>query len=183
MTSGERIMSRVDARRIIATLAAAAVLLVVLGGWMRTQALTDQRRTDVAERGGPVMGFDLDATVHRFITTDAGGIQQVVARDPADTTEVDAVRAHLTEEAEGFASGDFSSPATIHGGDMPGLAALSAAPDGAVGVEYALIEDGAQLTFTADRPQLVRAVHAWMDAQLNDHGDDAEAGAAHDQHY
>lgn len=65
---------------------------------------------------------------------------------------------------------------------MRGLAALSAAPDGAVGVEHAQIDGGAQLTFTAASPQLVQAVHAWMDAQLYDHGDDAEAGTAHDQH-
>lgn len=182
MTTRERILTRVNAPRIVVPLAAAAVLLIVLGGWMRSEALTDQRRADVASRGGPVMGFDLDATVHRFTTTDTGGIQQVVARDPADGTQVDAVRAHLTEEAEGFAAGDFSSPATIHGDDMRGLAALSAAPDGAVGVEHAQIDGGAQLTFTAASPQLVQAVHAWMDAQLYDHGDDAEAGTAHDQH-
>jgi len=167
----------------LAVLTLVAALLLGAGWWAASTALAAQRQAEVAWRGAPVMGFDLDATVHRFTPTDTGGIQQVVARDPADRDEIAAVRAHLRDEADAFAAGDFSSPAEIHGADMPGLATLAAAPQGAVQVAYAELDDGAELTFTTDRADLVDALHAWFDAQLSDHGEDAEAGTGHDAHH
>lgn len=45
-----------------------------------------------------------------------------------------------------------------------------------IAVEYAARSDGAQLTYTSDDPELVEAIHAWIDRQVMDHGDHAQTG-------
>ena len=131
------------------------------------------RQAEVAARGAEVMPFDLDATTHRFEPLDDGLLQAVVADDPADGGQIALVRSHLAEEAERFARGDFDDPATIHGDDMPGLAHLRAGFDD-VDVTYAETPDGATITYTTARPDLVAALHDWAEAQVGDHGDHAE---------
>jgi hypothetical protein len=131
------------------------------------------RRAEVAERGADVMPFDLDATTHVFSPTPTGGIQTVHADDPSDTEQVRLIREHLAEEADRFATGDFGDPATIHGHDMPGLAALE---DGhaRISVAYAERDAGATLTYRTADPTLVDAIHDWFAAQVHDHGEHAE---------
>jgi hypothetical protein len=57
---------------------------------------------------------------------------------------------------------------------MPGLTELEA---GAAEIEitYNDLDDGARLTFTADDPTLVDALHRWGEAQVTDHGTHAAA--------
>jgi len=164
------------ANRTRGVLAATVIVTSGLAGCSQgDQAASDERQAEVAERGAEVMGFDLEATAHRFEPTDGGGVQEVVARDPNDADEVAAVRKHLSAEAQRFAEGDFSDPAAIHGEEMPGLAELEAS-GGVVGVAYEEIDSGARVTYTADDPDLVTALHEWFDAQLFDHGAHAEPG-------
>lgn len=131
------------------------------------------RQAEVAERGAEVMPFDLEATTHRFEPTDTGLVQTVVADDPADGEQVALVRDHLAAEADAFRQGDFGDPAAIHGDDMPGLAELEAAA-GEVEIALDEVPDGARLTFTADSPDLVDALHRWAEAQVMDHGAHAD---------
>ena len=131
---------------------------------------TSNRQEEVAERGAQVMPFDLDATTHRFEPAPAGLIETVVADDPADGQQVALVQQHLAEEAERFRAGDYGDPAAIHGHEMPGLAELEAAA-GAVTIELTNLANGATLTFTTTRPNLVDALHRWGEAQTFDHGD------------
>ncbi len=136
----------------------------------------EARQERVAEKGARVMPFDLEATTHVYEKTGNGGVQKVVADDPDDAENVAAIREHLREEADAFGRGEFSDPASIHGGDMPGLAELEAGA-GRVEVRYEDLPDGAQIVLESEDPELVAAVHEWFDAQLSDHGDDAtEAG-------
>jgi hypothetical protein len=146
------------------------------GGDDGAEAL-DDRRAEVAERGAEVMPFDLDATTHRFDSRPDGLVQTVVVDDPEGEGEgageqVALVREHLADEAERFAGGDFGDPASIHGEDMPGLAALTAGVD-RIAVAYADVPAGARLTYTTDEPELVEALHLWAEAQVMDHGDHA----------
>lgn len=131
------------------------------------------RQAEVAARGAEVMPFDLDATTHRFDPLGDGLLQTVVVDDPADDAQIALVRGHLAEEAERFAHGDFDDPATIHGDDMPGLEHLRTGFDD-VDVTYAEVPDGATITYTSARADLVAALHAWAEAQVTDHGDHAE---------
>jgi hypothetical protein len=160
-------------RTIVATLAAAVVVTTAAGcGGDDTLA---QRQEEVAERGAQVMPFDLDATTHTFTKTGDGGLQVVVADDPADAEQIALIRNHLAEERDNFARGDFDDPAAIHGHDMEGVAELRAGYAD-ITVEYAETPDGAQLVYTSAEPELVDAIHAWFDRQVMDHGAHAQEG-------
>jgi hypothetical protein len=124
--------------------------------------------------GAQVMPFDLAQTTHRFQMTEAGGVQQVVAKDPSDAQQVALIQQHLQHEAQRFQAGDFTDPAAIHGAAMPGLAALQEGA-GQIGVAYQDLPDGAQITYTTSDPKLITALHQWFGAQLSDHGHDATA--------
>jgi hypothetical protein len=135
-----------------------------------------QRQAEVSERGQDVMPFSLDATTHIFIENQAGGIQQVVAKNPSDATQVSFIREHLQEIRDQFLKGNFSAPSQIHGQNMPGLATLKAATAGQIMIDYKNIEGGAQLTYRSANADLILALHQWFDAQLSDHGNDAMSG-------
>jgi hypothetical protein len=159
-------------------LAVALGMLVACGGGRGADpaGTGDARRAEVAERGAAVMPFDLDATTHRFDARPDGLVQTVVADDPAAEgggEQVALVREHLADEAERFTRGDFGDPASIHGEDMPGLAALSAGSD-RIAVAYTEVPAGARITYTTAEPDLVEALHLWAQAQVSDHGDHAE---------
>jgi len=160
---------------IMTGLAAAALLLA----GVPAGAADAQRQAEVARRGAQVMPFDLKATLHVFTKTASGGIQRVVARDPADADQVRRVREHLRQIQGEFQRGDFSAPEQIHGHEMPGLAVLRAADPGAIDIGYTDVAAGAELAYRARDPRLVDALHAWFDAQLDDHGADAMAGHMH----
>lgn len=162
-------------------LAAAALLAVALAGTAALPAARDdtdapaERQAQVAARGRQVMPFDLDRTTHRFTKTATGGVQTVVADDPADTTQIRLIREHLAEEAARFGRGDFGDPAAIHGADMPGLHELARGHRN-ITTAYAELPDGARITYTTGDSALVAALHAWFDAQVGDHGAHAEHG-------
>jgi hypothetical protein len=160
--------------RTACLLAAAIALGATLPG-----TAEETRQGEVARRGPEVMPFTLGATTHVFTKTVDGGIQQVIAKDPADATQIRLVRSHLQDIRARFARGDFSGPTRIHGADMPGLAALKAAEPGAIVLTYRELPDGAELSYRAGSPRLVQALHLWFDAQLADHGADAMAEHPH----
>lgn len=130
--------------------------------------LMDERQQEVAERGSIVMPFDLERTTHVFSKTEEGGLQQVVS-DDGDPAQIALIQAHLQEEALRFQQGDFSDPAQIHGDNMPGLALLRS-EYGQVEVVYTPLAEGAQISYLAEAPEVIAAIHAWFDAQLSDHG-------------
>ncbi len=144
------------------------------------QAASPERQADVASKGAEVMPFDLKATTHVFTKTAEGGIQRVIAKNPADAQQVKLVREHLHDIRAAFMKGDFSAPSLIHGDEMPGLAQLKAAKPGEVVMAYEDVVGGAALTYRTTNTNLVMALHKWFDAQLSDHGTDAVAG--HHQH-
>ncbi|MBE1489607.1 aspartate carbamoyltransferase [Plantactinospora soyae] len=176
-----RTNDRARARSWIGAIVAATGIALVSagcadGGAPGTPTATADRQSQVAERGESVMPFDLDRTTHHFVKTDGGGVQTVVADNPRDAGQVDLVREHLRQEADSFRRGDFSDPANIHGGQMPGLAVLRDSA-GKITIGYETTADGARITYTASDPAIVTALHAWFDAQVGDHGVHATPGA------
>lgn len=139
------------------------------------------RQAEVAKHGAEVMPFQLKATSHLFTKTSDGGVQVVVVKDMRDAHQIRLIRAHLQDIQTQFLKGDFSGPAHIHGANMPGLAALKAASPGQVSIVYTDVQGGAQLNYRTQSEPLVRALHAWFDAQLSDHGSDAMSG--HHKHH
>jgi hypothetical protein len=140
----------------------------------RTTSRAEQlgRQAAVHSMGHDVMPFSLEHTIHVFEMTLSGGIQDVVARDEADTAQVRLIRQHLTRESMRFSAGDFSDPATLHGQGMPGIRELARGV-GRFTVAYRELPAGARITFTSEDPILVTAIHRWFGAQLSDHGPDA----------
>lgn len=162
-------------RRVAAVLAVAAIAgagvaaaLLFTGGEISRQAM-------VAERGARVMPFSLDATTHVFDKNATGGTQRVIADAPGDRTEIRLIRQHLREEAEAFRRGEFADPASIHGEEMPGLAALKAGSK-RIEVRYLDLADGAEITYRTSDSLLAAAIGDWFDAQLSDHRTDATRG-------
>jgi len=161
-------------RRQVTTMVALITLFAAAcGGDDTTDGPTTADRQDaVAERGAEVMAFDLDATTHAFRPTDDGLVEDVTADDAEDGENILLIREHLADERERFARGDYGDPAQIHGDEMPGLAELEAGAD-EIEIFYEVLDDGARLTFTADDPALVDALHRWGEAQVTDHGEHA----------
>lgn len=145
-----------------------------------TPTASEERIQEVAERGSHVMPFELQRTQHVFTKTRHGGVQRVLVRDPADSAQIALIREHLTKISTNFRRGDFSDPAKIHGESMPGLAALRSAKPGQLKIVYRDLPDGGEITYSSRSPALTKAVHAWFDAQLMDHGPDAVPGHPHD---
>ncbi|PZG07478.1 aspartate carbamoyltransferase [Nonomuraea aridisoli] len=143
-------------------------------GQSTAQAPAD-RQAEIAAKSREVMPFDLERTMHRFTKTGTGGEQTVTAEDPADAQQVALIREHLSEEVTRFGKGDFGDPASIHGGEMPGLRELAAGHD-RIDVRYTEAPAGAQITYTTSDASLIKALHAWFDAQVSDHGEHAEHG-------
>jgi len=126
------------------------------------------RQTEVERNSEHVMPFSMNATMHRFVPTPDGGVQTVTVHT-GDAKQVGLVRSHLRKEAQAFARGDFTDPAAIHGGTMPGLQAMHAGAK-RITVRYSELPSGAAITYAAHDPALVAAIHAWFKAQVSDHG-------------
>lgn len=156
----------------LAPLLAAVAVLAVTACGSNDQTLADRQQA-VAEAGAEVMPFNLDATTHVFTDTPAGGIQEVIADDPADVANIELIRLHLEDEATKFRVGDFSDPEAIHGSAMPGLATLKER-FADISVELFETEVGATITYGSDDATVVEAIHDWFAAQLTDHGGHAQ---------
>jgi hypothetical protein len=152
------------ARRVV-------LVALVLSGLLASTGVggAPTRQEEVATRGAQVMPFDLAQTMHVFQPLEDGGRQTVTAKDPANSQQIALIQTHLQEEAAKFRQGDFSDPATIHGEDMPGLAALQAGAR-QIEIQYTPLPNGAQIQYTTQDPGLIMALHQWFAAQLSDHG-------------
>jgi hypothetical protein len=134
-------------------------------------AADEQRQTQVEHKSETVMPFSMQTSKHVFVPTPSGGVQTVLVHD-GNAKQIALVRSHLRKEAAAFARGDFADPASIHGGDMPGLKAMHAG-SARISVRYADVPNGATITYATADPALVSAIHAWFKAQVSDHGSHA----------
>ena len=167
-------------RRNLLLVVSSSILITFLGtigvlfwaGWLNLPIVN--RQVMVHDMGSQVMPFDLSQTTHVFEMTESGGIQQVVAKDPSDSAQVEVIQQHIQHEVMLFSAGNFSDPMSLHGGDMLGVKELSAGA-AQINVEFAVLPDGAQITFTTRDLHLVTEIHRWFGAQLSDHGSDAIA--------
>lgn len=150
------------------------VVMIIAGFYLysNNQTTLAARQNMIHEGGSHVMPFDLSKTTHVFKKTENGGIQQVIAKDKKDTDQISMIQMHLQMEAQAFQEGDFSDPTKLHGEDMPGVKELSS-NSSKIKIEYSTLPYGAQITYTSSEEEVINAIHAWFDAQLLDHGDDA----------
>ena len=138
---------------------------------MKLDALTEtpaERSNEVYQRGSQVMPFEQNQTKHTFFPNSNGGTQTVTVNDSANFQQIKLIRLHLKEEAQKFARGDFSDPATIHGAEMPGLKTLQGQGE-KLNVQYKQLPDGASLIYSSDDEEIITALHQWFVAQNQDH--------------
>lgn len=115
------------------------------------------------------MPFNLEQTVHVFSKKEYGGLQQIVVKNPSDRKQIELIRQHLAEISVDFQQEKYTAPTWLHGENMPGLATLKSARPEEINIEYTALDDGAQITYKSDKPDIIQAIHQWFDAQMSDH--------------
>jgi hypothetical protein len=146
-----------------------AAVLVLLNC---TAAIGQTKQEHVHQGASGVMPFDITKTVHIFRMTEAGGVERVVAKDPAAADQIALIQQHLRHEAMSFQRGDYSDPARLHGANMPGLEELQKGAS-RIKVSYSSLPAGAEIRFETADLHLLTALHRWFGAQLSEHGADA----------
>jgi len=148
----------------------AVLLLTSLG---MSQDTTHQR--GVEKRGDQAMGFSHQMTTHHFVLTKDGGIIEVVADDPNDKANRDAIRRHLDHIATLFKQGDFDIPMFIHAQTLPGVPTMKRLKD-EITYSTQTTEKGAEVKIASANAEAVSAIHQFLTLQINDHqtGDTAE---------
>jgi hypothetical protein len=117
-----------------------------------------------------LLPYAVDQALEGFAKTANGGIMQIIAKSANDAQQIKLMQQYLRQTAEEYGKGDFSSTERFHGTDMPGLAQMKAAKAGEIKYQYKVLNNGGQIIFSSEDPQLLNALHAWIDAQVKEHG-------------
>jgi hypothetical protein len=117
-----------------------------------------------------LLPYEVDQALEGFAKTPNGGIMQIIAKSANDTKQMKQMQQYLRQTAEEYRKGDFSSTERFHGTDMPGLGQMKSAKTGEIKYEYKALPNGGQIQFSTEHPRLLNALHAWMDAQNQEHG-------------
>lgn len=127
-----------------------------------------QKDAELKERGAAAMGFDQDATTHRFRLTAAGAAIEVTVKDYADAAGLEQVRSHLREITRQFAAGDFATPLATHGDMPPGVPIMQ---DGKAAIAY-VYEDipvGGWVRIVTTDTTALAAIHDLLRYQIRQH--------------
>lgn len=128
-------------------------------------------------RGAMAMGVDQYSSSHTFDVTPDGG-RVSLQRDSADSVGVAQIRAHMRLIQHAFEAGDFSTPAFVHGRDMPGTAVM-AAKRSAITYTYQDLPRGGAVVISTQDSAARAAIAEFMMAQRGDHrSGGADHGAA-----
>lgn len=147
---------------IITTLLSSSVLAL--------EPNTPERMNEVHRSVQQSVPFNLDETQQSFSKTVHGGIQHITAKSTDNPLLVKSIQTYMLKLANQFRKGDFSDTERMHGANMPGLAQLKKAATDDIKYEYKALENGAQIHFSTEDTHLLDNLHAWFDAQINDHG-------------
>ena len=120
-------------------------------------------------RASAVMNFDQARTTHHFRLFTDGGAIDVSVKDRADTTNREAIRAHLPHIAALFGGGNFDAPMLVHDTtNVPGTSVM-AARKAAIRYRYVKTPDGGRVDIQTADPEALAAVHAFLRFQIADH--------------
>lgn len=139
-----------------------ATLALLALGLLPRQEAADAHRT-------MAMGFDQHATAHHFRLYDDGGAIEVDVNDPADVTNREAIRSHLSHIAKMFASGNFEAPMLVHDStQVPGTAVMAERRD-RIRYAYGETPNGGRVDIVTADPAALAAVHAFLSYQIAEH--------------
>ena len=153
-------------------------VVVLLAGACGTPTWSQEadaaRIANVALRGAAGAAVASQSTIRMFTELESGGIQRVVAKDPADEMLVRLVRRRLRDIRDAFLLGNIAPPSPHPpDADMPAPARLRDAAPGRVLVGYRDIPAGGELTYYSRDAALVDVLHDWFDTLASDPGADA----------
>lgn len=117
--------------------------------------------------------YAVDQALEGFASTPTGGIMQITAKSAKDSQQIKRMQQYLRQTAQEYRKGDFSSTERFHGTHMPGLAQMKAAKTDQIQYQFKALPNGGQILFSTEDPQLLDALHAWIDAQIKEHGNAA----------
>ncbi len=121
----------------------------------------------VAAPDPAVPSFDPEKAISLFQMLPDGGVQVVTVKDASDQKQIELIQAHLQEMSGKFSNGDFSDAARVHTNDMSWLNDLNAGAK-QIDVNYTVLPNGGQISYTTADPSLVSAIHRWFTAQVSD---------------
>jgi hypothetical protein len=157
-------------------------IIVLLGAPLAGQS-HDTSYAAMQARGKMAMGVDQKRSRHVFDDlADGGRIElqadsvSAVSAVAADSTAIGAIRAHLQTVAAAFKAGDFSTPAFVHAGTVPGTDVL-AAKRSAITYQFAPLPRGGEIRITTSDPEALHAIHQFLAYQRREHH-----AAGHDMH-
>ena len=130
--------------------------------------LAAQTPSPHGQHANAAMGFDQAKTTHHFYLYADGGAIDVSVKDPADTQNLDAIRAHLPHIAHLFKDGNFDTPMLVHQRKVPGTDALA---DHKAKITYTYKETprGGRVDIVTSDPAALDAVHTFLKFQITDH--------------
>lgn len=120
------------------------------------------------ERGEHVMGFSQTKTTHHFLLSADGGVIQVEAKDPGDTTSRDEIREHLAHIAEMFSQGDFNAPMLIHTQTPPGVPEMKRLKR-RISYKYEQTQQGGRVRISTSDSTAIAAIHDFLRFQIREH--------------
>jgi len=97
-----------------------------------------------------------------------GGVIQVEANDPKDTTSRDNIRMHLTHIAKAFSSGDFAIPMFVHDTMPPGVPVMKQMKDKIL-YKFEETPTGAQVVIAPTDPKAIVALQQSLRFQIAEH--------------
>jgi hypothetical protein len=150
-----------------------SLMLFVLfsGSALAAEDVSPKPNAEVQQRTQQVVPYSLEQTKQMFTKTVHGGVQHVEVKSADNTEQIKLIQSYLLKMSNNFRKGDFSDTERIHGANMPGLAELKKARPYEIKFEYKALPLGAQVHYSSEVTPLVRALHAWIDAQKKEHHD------------
>lgn len=128
---------------------------------------SDERFSEVQERGREAMGVDQYTSTHVFEPLADGGRIEL-QRDSADAAGTATIRAHMEDIRAAFSRGDFRIPGFVHAMEVPGTATMAARKE-AIRYEVRELPRGAELRLTTSDTTALRAIHEFLAFQRSDH--------------
>lgn len=152
--------------------------LLVLAAVAALPLAAQSRDTSYARmqaRGQMAMGVDQGKAHHVFDDLPDGGRIELQA-DSADSTAIAAIRAHLSTVASAFQAGNFSTPAFVHAGAVPGTSVM-AARRALICYVFGALPRGGEVRITSHDVEALHAIHQFLAYQRQEHH-----AAGHDMH-
>jgi|GEM_PF-2756981 hypothetical protein len=107
--------------------------------------------------------YDVGAVTEQYLKTAIGGTLRVTANESSDARQIGLIRATLQRRAQDFVDA-YKVPKDAPGSaQSAGLSVLLNAAAGQLRSDFFEVRGGAEIRFSSDSAEIVRALHQWFD--------------------